>query len=97
MNCNQTEVSMNVISNRKKMLQSKNKNVDYVCTCFLIWLEKLKQKAPTNDKRHICCSKCTACEAAERTVHFTEALMDNELGATFGRPCLCCTAKWMKK
>lgn len=49
------------------------------------------------EKRHLCCSGCTACEAAERTVHFMEALMNNELGATFGPPCLCCTAKWMKK
>lgn len=38
------------------------------------------------DTRHLCCSKCTACEAFVMTVHLREALVclaftDNELKA----------------
>lgn len=98
MNCNQTEVSMNVISNRKKMLQSKNKNVDNVCTCFLIWLQKLKQKAPTDDKGTFVAANAQHVKQprgrfTSRRRRWTMSLVQR----CRWPPCLCCTAKWMKK
>lgn len=55
----------------------------------------LKEKDP--DTRHLCCSKCTACEAFVKTIHLREALVclaftDNELKAVLWFWYLCCIA-----
>lgn len=55
----------------------------------------LKKKDP--DTRHLCCSKCTACEAFVMTVHLREALVcpaftDDELKAVLRFWYLCCIA-----
>lgn len=66
-----TEVSMNVMSDRKR-LQS---NVKNVYTCLLIGFQNLRKKKKEPDKTHLCCSERTACEAYDMAVLFWEVLV----------------------
>lgn len=75
MNCNQTEVSMNVMSNRKKGFSLIIiKNVDNLCTCLLTWLQKLNKKDPNKWGKAPLLQWMHSMWSVWEDVHFKEAL-----------------------